>query len=36
MTASTRVKPAAVLALDIGTSQVHAFAYDDDLVIRAG
>ena len=36
MTASARVKPAVVLALDIGTSQVRAFAYDDDLVIRAG
>ena len=36
MTASTRVKPAVVLALDIGTSQVRAFAYNDDLDIRAG
>ena len=36
MTESARVKPAVVLALDIGTSQVRAFAYDDDLVIRAG
>jgi gluconokinase len=36
MMATVRVKPAVVLALDIGTSQVRAFAYDDNLVIRAG
>jgi gluconokinase len=36
MMASARVKPVVVLALDIGTSQVRAFAYDDDLVVRAG
>ena len=29
-------KPAVVLAIDIGTSQVSAFAYDDDLLIHSG
>ena len=36
MTATSVAIPAVVLALDIGTSGVRAFAYDDDYVIRAG